>query len=407
MAECIGLHRDGEVFGFNPVDTHVRRLLWHQLCVLDIRTAEAHGPRPSIRREDYDTRLPANCNEEDIQRDGPLPYPEDYWTPMVFTLIRFEINEMMRVVWTDRRKLERRQMLLAEAISKTEDFRKRMIEKYEGMLQDADPIQRYAKLVMHLLLYRLYAMVLHPYHHTANLELPHRLNNVVVMASIMVTEISIQLENDTLLGDWAWYFGAYSQHQVGLLIAMEMHLRPANRDEARMWACVDYVFNLDRDMPSDAKLMSIFEEVWRKTAVYRKFEKTRQGSASEAGGSEQPGTGSGTGSPQIQNLRASGQQAQAQHLGSYYQSSGPPVSISGQTDPSMLVGQLGVESPSGSAAHMMVQPGVHQGSPAGGWLDNIDWDAINAIFPSDPTTGEINLAGYHDPSISMDWQQWR
>src|SRR5690606_20078405 len=82
MAECIGLHRDGEVFGFNPVDTHVRRLLWHQLCVLDIRTAEAHGPRPSIRREDYDTRLPANCNEEDIQRDGPLPYPEDYWTPM-------------------------------------------------------------------------------------------------------------------------------------------------------------------------------------------------------------------------------------------------------------------------------------------------------------------------------------
>src|SRR5699024_1393909 len=98
-----------------------------------------------------------------------------------------------------------------------------------------------------LLLYRLYAMVLHPYHHTVNLELPHRLNNVVVMASIMVTEISIQLENDALFGDWAWYFGAYSQHQVGLLLAMEMHLRPANRDEARMWACVDYVFNLDRN----------------------------------------------------------------------------------------------------------------------------------------------------------------
>ncbi|RYP17776.1 hypothetical protein DL765_004354 [Monosporascus sp. GIB2] len=36
------------------------------LCFLDIRTCEAQGLRPVIRREDYDTRLPLNCDEAEF-----------------------------------------------------------------------------------------------------------------------------------------------------------------------------------------------------------------------------------------------------------------------------------------------------------------------------------------------------
>ncbi|OAF57587.1 hypothetical protein VC83_04854 [Pseudogymnoascus destructans] len=32
MAECMGLHRDGETYGLNPIETQVRRLIWYQLC---------------------------------------------------------------------------------------------------------------------------------------------------------------------------------------------------------------------------------------------------------------------------------------------------------------------------------------------------------------------------------------
>lgn len=52
MAECMGLHRDGQTYGMNPLETHVRRLIWYQLCFLDIRTCEAQGPRPTIRRDE-------------------------------------------------------------------------------------------------------------------------------------------------------------------------------------------------------------------------------------------------------------------------------------------------------------------------------------------------------------------
>lgn len=99
MAECMGLHRDGEEYGLTPLETHVRRVIWNQLCFLDIRTCEAQGPRPVIRREEYDTRLPLNCDDTEVTHEN-APDPDSCagrWTPITLPLIRFEINEMMRI----------------------------------------------------------------------------------------------------------------------------------------------------------------------------------------------------------------------------------------------------------------------------------------------------------------------
>lgn len=49
IAETMGLHRDPTLYSFDVIETHARRLLWHQLCFLDLRACEAHRPRPQIR----------------------------------------------------------------------------------------------------------------------------------------------------------------------------------------------------------------------------------------------------------------------------------------------------------------------------------------------------------------------
>src|SRR4051812_19592536 len=130
MAECMGLHRDGEAYGLTPLETHVRRLIWHQLCFLDIRTCEAQGPKPAIRREDYDTKLPLNCDEDELTHAVAPPEPAEHWTTTLLPLMRFEINEMMRIIWVDRRKLENHKTNLTAVLTKIEHFRKRMFEKY-------------------------------------------------------------------------------------------------------------------------------------------------------------------------------------------------------------------------------------------------------------------------------------
>ncbi|KAK8083280.1 hypothetical protein PG996_002061 [Apiospora saccharicola] len=275
MAECMGLHRDGEAYGLTPLETHVRRLVWHQLCFLDIRTCEAQGPKPVIRREDYDTKLPVNCNEDQLTHAVVPPEPADHWTTNTLALIRFEINEMMRIIWLDRRRLELRKISLTDVLAKIENFRRRMSEKYDHLLDVGQPAQRYAKCVMSLLTYRLHAMVLHPYHSNATHPMPAQLSSLLVSSGIVIVEHAIQLETNPLFRPWAWYLGAYFQYQIALLLATEVYYRPGSRDADRIWTCLDYVFGLDRRLPPEAKGVHLLSEIQGKTAVYMRLRKMR------------------------------------------------------------------------------------------------------------------------------------
>ncbi|PGH04644.1 hypothetical protein AJ80_08478, partial [Polytolypa hystricis UAMH7299] len=40
LAECMGFHRDPEEYGLGAIETHVRRMIWYQICYLDLRTSE-------------------------------------------------------------------------------------------------------------------------------------------------------------------------------------------------------------------------------------------------------------------------------------------------------------------------------------------------------------------------------
>lgn len=276
MAECMGLNRDGsKAYNLNPLDTHVRRLIWHQLCFLDIRTCEAQGPKPAIRREDYDTWLPDNF-EEDQLANGTCPArPCEGWTSNLLPLIRFEINEMMRIIWNDRRKLESRRTTLTQVLFKIEKFRKHMLENYDRLLDERVPIQRYAKLVMHLLMYRLHVMILHPYYaNTAN-PMPQRLRSVLIMSAMVIIELAMQLDTNPAFRLWRWYGGAYQQYQAALILATEMFYHPNHKDASRIWVCLDYVFALECDVPMEEKGRQVLAEIMGKMGVYMSMRKMR------------------------------------------------------------------------------------------------------------------------------------
>lgn len=276
MAECMGLNRDGsKAYNLNPADTHIRRLIWHQLCFLDIRTCEAQGPKPAIRREDYDTWLPDNV-EEDQLTNGTCPArPREGWTSNLLPLIRFEINEMMRIIWADRRKLESRRTTLTQVLFKIEKFRKRMLENYDRLLDERIPIQRYAKLVMHLLMYRLHVMILHPYYaNTAN-PMPQRLRSVLIMSAMVIIELAMQLDTNPAFRLWRWYGGAYQQYQAALILATEMFYHPNHKDASRIWACLDYVFGLECNTPTEDKGRQVLAEIMGKMGVYMSMRRTR------------------------------------------------------------------------------------------------------------------------------------
>ncbi|CAK7223054.1 hypothetical protein SBRCBS47491_005071 [Sporothrix bragantina] len=277
MAECMALHRDGSAFGLTPLETHVRRLIWHQLCFLDIRTCEAQGPRPTIHREDYDTFLPYNCDDEDlILEAGASPFmSKQRWASSFLAVLRFEVNEMMRVIWIDRFKLERKKTHLTVVMAKIEKFCQRLNQKYEGFLDGSTPIKRYTKLVKELFICRMHVMVLHPYHSNASNPLSERLHSTLIKSGIRIVEIGIELETNPEYSQWRWYLGAFMQYQIALLLTTEAFHGNSTDESDRISRCLDYVFGTEPSQSIFDKAQAVLYEVMQKSATYCEFRKLR------------------------------------------------------------------------------------------------------------------------------------
>lgn len=288
MAQCMGLHRDGESYGLNPLETNVRRYIWYQLCFLDIRTCEAQGPKPTIHRDDFDTKLPLNIDDVDLHSFGLMPAPVDRWTDATFTIIRFELNEMMRTIWIDRPRIERRKISLTAVLAKIQTFTRNMASKYDHLIDERVPLHRCGKITKSLLLSRLHVMTLHRYHNSVTNAMPERLRQILLSSGTTMLEASVSLEVIPEIQQWAWYSGALHQYHVAFLLLIDVFYYPARKEADRIWPCLDYVFKTDITQPREVKARAILTELQEKTAVYQEMRKMRAPSSMEKHVGQQP-----------------------------------------------------------------------------------------------------------------------
>jgi hypothetical protein len=275
LAECIGLHRDPkDVYNFPPVECHTRRIVWFQLLFLDYRTGESHGPRPCVKREDFDTRFPLNIDDTDLM-SGKVEESNTRFTDMTLSRLRFECNEMLRIVWYDRIRLEKKTISLTHVLGKIESFRKAMLAKYEPMLDKSVPIQHYASLVLGVMLNRMHTMVLHRYLNHMTKGLPDRLRQVVITTGTAHLESAYELDRQPDLTQWRWYNGAYQQWHTAFLLLFEVYQFPNRKEADRLWEVFDYVFEPDLSLSRTQKGRSIIAAVKDRGAVYRDIRRMR------------------------------------------------------------------------------------------------------------------------------------
>jgi len=97
FAMKLGLHRDPADLGLSPFQSEMRRRLWWQIYVLDIRTAEDSDMNPFICEYAFNTRFPANVNDGDLDVNmmHDLSGAKGQ-TEMLFTLLRIEVSYAVR-----------------------------------------------------------------------------------------------------------------------------------------------------------------------------------------------------------------------------------------------------------------------------------------------------------------------
>ncbi|KAF9890653.1 hypothetical protein FE257_005784 [Aspergillus nanangensis] len=239
LAECMGLHRDPTEFGFSATECHSRRLIWYQVCYIDLKTSFLQGPRPFVHHDGYTTQLPLDVSLDLTPNQGQLP-----WNDMIFTMIRFEWQRMQRRCFTHRKRVDQRRMTLTQAISKIEQFRVNMDTKYGPYLYCASPspVQRMAGLVLKIWLGMMYLYHLHRYMNSVTYRLPDRLRQIVLIKGTEMLEAAVELQSAPELEKWAWYSPAYQQYHTAFLLLVEVFKYPRRREASRVWKCLDFIF---------------------------------------------------------------------------------------------------------------------------------------------------------------------
>ena len=151
LARGMGLNRDGANYGYDAVVTQVHRMIWHQLCFLDIRVCETQCPRPRIRKDEFDTQFPLNVDDSELEKSDLPKESSERWTSMTLSNARMECNEKIREIIAARHQMRQRDVSESPYIKKMlemiYEFTQYMERKYYPMIDDAVPIQHYTRLV--------------------------------------------------------------------------------------------------------------------------------------------------------------------------------------------------------------------------------------------------------------------
>jgi hypothetical protein len=172
LAECADLHREEKGAAISSLERQVRRLLWHQICFLDVRTAEAQGHQPIIRDGEFNTPLPSNIDDTALDALKDIPPFSERWTDATFTLIRYECNLVHRSIFRKMVQIDNQKIDL-KSVRRWVDKRKVSIEeKYLNHLDESIPLQLCAKVVGRLLTAKFNAMLLHRHLREDNVTAP-------------------------------------------------------------------------------------------------------------------------------------------------------------------------------------------------------------------------------------------
>lgn len=142
LAQAIGLHRDGNGHAFTPYVAEMRRRLWWQIVVLDVRGVEDRGTEAMISIDSYNTRLPTNISDADFGPDSMAPLVnQEGPTDTTFSLCTSMCCDIFLFLHNPQSRFQKPDMDgTMQVVQPSEDDMVRRVQKLEErFVKNADP----------------------------------------------------------------------------------------------------------------------------------------------------------------------------------------------------------------------------------------------------------------------------
>ncbi|KAH9860864.1 hypothetical protein IAQ61_010598 [Plenodomus lingam] len=246
IAQTLGIHRDGSHFGLQPFEIEMRRRLWWQICILDVRSSEDHGCDATIVEASFDTKMPLNVNDSDLH-PGMTEFPEERqgYTDMTFCLLRFEVaNIFRRIHYVPPGPAVCTEYFAGLSMAEKEkwitDCHQAMEKKYLQHCDMSIPLCWVTATISRLVMSKMWLIVYHPHQRKdGGATLPQATKDKLFITSLENIEYSILLETETRTMKWGWLFRTYVQwHAIAFLLS-ELCVRTKGEAVDRAWRALE------------------------------------------------------------------------------------------------------------------------------------------------------------------------
>lgn len=172
-------------------------------------------------------------------------------------------------------QIDKKKKSLTSTLVKIQKTRSRMIDTYLPMINESVPLHMVGKHVMKIGLNGWFIQVLHRYLFSTTTKMPDRLRQVLIEAGVGQMENAIALETKPELAPWAWYRGAFNQYHSALLLLVEVYAYPMRKDAARIWKCLDYIFDIPPHLSPKQKAELVITDLRDRMELYHQMRRIR------------------------------------------------------------------------------------------------------------------------------------
>ncbi|KAH9905489.1 fungal-specific transcription factor domain-containing protein [Xylariomycetidae sp. FL2044] len=240
MAQSLGMHRDGSHFrNLIPYEVEMRRRVWWALCLLDTRASEDQGTDFTIVDGSFDTRLPTNLDDADINPTVKvMPGPREGLTDMTISLVNTKIVDLSRQMMAPKvrdgpRAVEEQDRLLNEMWQNLEEGYLRHSTEAGNILYWTFTVS--LRLVMGKMTLLTHLPVLFS---SPSEDFSERIRNKLLISAIEVAEHNHELSDRRAARHWRWLFQTYTHWYAIVYLLIEVSRRPWSPIAERAWVAL-------------------------------------------------------------------------------------------------------------------------------------------------------------------------
>jgi hypothetical protein len=279
MAQYLGLQRDGAHFEhLTPFEVEMRRRIWWGIVMLDIRASEDQGTELMLGSGSFDTKIPLNINDADIDSETrETPAERNSTTDMSFARINYGIGEMTRKLMVaatrdDAISLPNQSLLLNEMFQRLEqDF-------LPFATEPKNTLYRVGVIIAHLVMAKMTLIVYLPTLFSSPSEqFSDEIRTKLLVSAIEVAEYNHALNAEQAFRKWRWIYQTYTHWYAIVYLMIEISRRPWSPIVERAWVALhsSWLIPAQRSLDKNLRIWVPLRKLMAKACNHREAELSR------------------------------------------------------------------------------------------------------------------------------------